>query len=187
MGKGKPRAAKPQDFRPCRRCQTHIAIAHYEQSNHLCGVCWRKEWQEHRTYLHQNAFIIAELGAGFTDDLFSSELVIEADGGYFQTVRWHDIQTGRMMTGEHLDDFSSQEWNDIWTEAQWLQPQYFLDGAVMDDLEKYSICVRMNNGLQWMQWQADWRCVDGDRRFRQLWNRIHQSSPWRSRLALRIS
>lgn len=184
MGKGKPRAAKPSDFRPCRRCQVAIPVAQYEHSNALCGPCWKQEWQEHQTYLAQNAIIVAELGVGFTADLFSSELVIEADGGYFQRVRWHNPKNGQTMKGEHLGNFADEEWLDICQDAQSLHRDYSHIEAVMDDVETFELRVRIDNQLQWMQRQAQWQCPDGDRRFRGLWNRIHQHSPWLARLAL---
>lgn len=184
MGKGKPRSAKPRDFRPCRRCQGLISIAQYEENKALCGQCWKQEWQEHQAYVQQNAIIVAVLGVGFTADLFSAELVVEADGGYFQTVSWRDPQNGRAINGEYLGNFSPKEWQSILQEAQALHGDYAHLEAVMDDIESFELCIRIDDQLQWMQWQAQWRCPDGDRRFRTLWNRIHQHSPWFSRLAL---
>lgn len=194
MGKGKPRAAKSRDFQPCRRCQTPIHRPLYEQSvglcmpstYRLCGPCATKEWQEHQQYVQQNAVIVAELNIGFTEDLFSSQLVIEADGGYFQTVHWHDPYTHQAMADEHLNIFSSEEWQHLLLEATMLYPAYAHPESIMDDVEQYSINIRIGKELKGMQQQAQWQCPDGNIRFRLLWNKIHQQSPWFSRLALSI-
>lgn len=186
MGKGKPRAAKARDFQPCRRCQAPIHQTVYAQSDRLCGPCTKKEWQEHQRYVQQNAVIVAALHVGFTEDLFSSELVIEADGGYFQTVHWHDPNTHQAMADEHIATFTEDEWQGILLEAQTLHADYMHSSIMMDDVETYHICVLVGEEMQGMQWQAKWKYPDGDTRFRLLWNHIHQQSPWLSRLTLTV-
>ena len=187
MGKKRnPRAIKPKDLRPCRRCQTLIPVDRYEESNHLCPPCWRQEWQEHQAYVRQNAIIIAEVGVGFTADLFSSELVIELDGGYFHTVRWHDPQQKSPFRGEHLGSFASDEWANIGEEAETLHAQHSPARSIMDDLETYSVAICTGQSPQWMELQGEWHCSDAHIRFCKLWNRIHQDSPWFSRLALKV-
>lgn len=183
MSKAKPKkkANSPQTL-PCKSCGLLLPDYVHRQSRGLCRDCWSQTRLQDQAYRQKHAVVIAELSVGFTEDLFSSELVIESDGCYIHQVHWVAPDIGEPCDGEQLYCYAPQIWEEILIETESLFPFYRPAQFVMDDIETLQIHFRVDGQFESMQCCAEWQCEDGADRFGRLWAKIHQQSPWFQRL-----
>lgn len=178
-----PRKPRPTSPIPCPKCGQEIEPTALIQPEGFCSTCWRKAWEDHQHYRQDKAILVAEAEpCVWTEDLFRSELILEQDGCYFQTVRWTDASR-QPHQAEQLECFEVKAWQHILTEAQALQ-QIYQTPHPIDDVEVQSIWLRVGDELLEMRSQQRWHDQPQSIRFQAIWNQLHSKSPWLARLQI---